>query len=274
MENGLKAFLIAGSTLIAVILFATVSYFFQHISRVPTQQDELQEVEQLRKFNLEYEIYDKSAMYGVDVLSCLNKAVSNNEKYAKGEANLAGSKYGDDYLIDVSVTLKTPLTESIEVKAINANGKEIVRYESDEKVVPNITLEEAGFEIVGLTSFKADTKLSYAMTNNDKSLRANVEHSILVNMDAIMTGEINAKDRLSFKKLLANPADIKQTIKNKESNVSYRDTNGDGTIDEKGWSTATWYTFLYDFKKRRFKCTEIEYSSVTGRINKIKFVEI
>lgn len=75
---------IVGGILIGVVLLSLISYFFSSIGLLPSQEDETESREQLAKFNLEYEIYDKKGMYGVDVISCLNKAQSNNEKYAEG----------------------------------------------------------------------------------------------------------------------------------------------------------------------------------------------
>ena len=58
--------------------------FISKVSIWPEAQDELKVTEQTAAFNKEYEVYQKSAMYGVNVISCLNKAKSNNEKYIEG----------------------------------------------------------------------------------------------------------------------------------------------------------------------------------------------
>lgn len=33
------------------------------------------------------------------------------------------------------------------------------------------------------------------------------------------------------------------------------------------------YSWVTDFKRRAFSCTNVEYNSVTGRVNKMEFVE-
>ena len=78
MENAVKALEMAAGVLLGVILMAAVAYFFTQISSWPEREDEVVSSEQLAKFNQEYEVYNKSKMYGVDVLSCLNKVISNN----------------------------------------------------------------------------------------------------------------------------------------------------------------------------------------------------
>lgn len=119
--NIAKLIHMVGGILIGVILLALISYFFSSIGLLPSQEDETESREQLAKFNLEYEIYDKKGMYGVDVISCLNKAKSNNEKYAEGGSFLTGNKYGENFYVDVYVRLtkKEYLEESVEVYYID-----------------------------------------------------------------------------------------------------------------------------------------------------------
>lgn len=125
MENANKALIMAASTLIGVMLFSLFVMFIQNISIWPETEDEILSSDQKSAFNAEYEVYQKSAMYGVDVISCLNKALSNNEKYAEGESFLSGLAYGEQYLIDVEITLINPISESIEVRAMNEAHKEV-----------------------------------------------------------------------------------------------------------------------------------------------------
>ena len=109
----------------------------------------MEDVEQLAKFNLEYEIYDKKGMYGVDVISCLNKAISNNEKYVEGGSFLTGNKYGDEFTVDVWVRLTSDdLEESIEVYYFD-QGKQRQFFGSNPIMVDNrnLTMGTAGFDI-------------------------------------------------------------------------------------------------------------------------------
>ena len=93
MENVSKALEIAAGVLLAVMIMSLISYFFSRIGIWPQEQDKMESAEQLAKFNTEYTVYEKKAMYGVDVISCLNKAKSNNEKYAQSGAFFQGMSY-------------------------------------------------------------------------------------------------------------------------------------------------------------------------------------
>ena len=70
MDNIAKALQIAGGVLIAVIIMSLVSYFFSSIGLWPMEQDQVEDVEQLAKFNLEYEIYDKKGMCKSNTKDC------------------------------------------------------------------------------------------------------------------------------------------------------------------------------------------------------------
>ena len=81
MENVSKALEIAAGVLLAVMIMSLISYFFSRIGIWPQEQDKMESAEQLAKFNTEYTVYEKKAMYGVDVISCLNKAKYLLHKY-------------------------------------------------------------------------------------------------------------------------------------------------------------------------------------------------
>ena len=97
MENAAKALEIAAGALTAILIMSLIAYFFSTARLSPLEEDSRDVAEQLAKFNLEYEVYDKKAMYGADVISCLTKAQSNNEKYVEGQKYLTGSEYGPTY---------------------------------------------------------------------------------------------------------------------------------------------------------------------------------
>ena len=127
-----KALIIVAGVLLAMIVIAFMTYTFRQIgSWSSTSQDEVL-VEQMQKFNKEYEAYDKDLMYGVDVISCLNKAKSNNDKIN----NKFGESIDASYEVKVTVYLlgennKVELSESLEVSHLSNDGIEIAVY--DEK---------------------------------------------------------------------------------------------------------------------------------------------
>lgn len=78
MENASKALVMAGGILIAIMILATLAYAAGQWGLIPQSMEQSKEAQQLAKFNQEYESYNKDIMYGSDVVSVLNKAISNN----------------------------------------------------------------------------------------------------------------------------------------------------------------------------------------------------
>lgn len=114
MEHANKAIIMAFGMLVAVMILGTIAFVFTRLKVLPMQDDDADTVEQRRLFNQEYEVYDKKIMYGVDVISVLNKAQSNNEKYVQGNF-LSGNLYNTDYIINIVVNFIKPIDETIEV---------------------------------------------------------------------------------------------------------------------------------------------------------------
>ena len=65
--------------------------------------------------------------------------------------------------------------------------------------------------------------------------------------------------------LLKHQADIEIYIENKDPDTSKAND---------GWSYIKWTTCFADFKKRKFKCKDINYNNDTGVVDKIEFEEI
>ncbi len=267
MENAAKALEMAAGVLLGVMLLALISYFFSHVGEWPQQDDEIATQEQLAKFNLEYEVYDKKGMYGVDVISCLNKAQSNNEKYAEGDGFLTGIAYGEKYYIDVWVNINSPLEEKLEVRYYDRNQKEVVNYTGKPVVVDGNTLEmgEVGF-FRGIdlsngkyTSFDENTKLTTTTVTltGDGYMDANSGSKTYEEKNYYSLMDDNQLERLlKFSNYLTIPI----------NNTSQKNFDI--------WSSATWETALYNFKTKRFKCDFIGYHDETGRVNAIYFSEL
>ncbi len=275
MENAAKALEIAAGVLLAVLIMSLIAYFFSTVRLWPLEEDSMETAEQLAKFNLEYEVYDKKAMYGADVISCLTKAQSNNEKYVAGGKYLTGNKYGSTYWIDVSVVIKTPLEESLEVyyfdESTSGFNKQKMLLEGEN--LPTVAGVPADIKMgeVGFVFNKKDGKL-YSTFNEETLLKTQYKTvTSLTGIDCLATGSENH----------LHTGSENYEITPLQLIVSFASTNMKQTITNQGnqdslkqWSTAIWTSALYDFKTRKFKCEDITYSDITGRVNEIKFVEI
>lgn len=287
MENAVKALEMAAGVMLGVILMALVAYFFTNISSWPQNEEDIMSGEQLSKFNLEYEVYEKSKMYGVDVISCLNKVVSNNEKYAQGGAFLGGNaslgdyKQRENYWINVKLKLKTgtKLKENLKMFYYDDNNKE------QERLIP-VTGKTVAINNAGLKKLSsAVTKVgSYTKFNSGYTIENSVydqEVDVFTKNEWIIGGYIN----LIYRMPDGNVSDMNpnitellnsiQTLSNDQGseNLTYTVINTT-KADYRIWTTIIWETVLHDLKSRKFTCKDFTYNTTTGRVNEIVFEEI
>lgn len=293
MENAVKALEMAAGVMLGVILMALVAYFFTNISSWPENEEDIMSREQLAKFNLEYDVYNKSKMYGVDVISCLNKVVSNNEKYAQGGAFLGGNaslgdyKQRENYWINVKLKLKTGTTlkENLKMYYCTADNKEKERL-SEEKINGNtvrVPINSTGLEKLNeaiskvgennYTEFKSDTTIEKSIYGQDVN--------VFDEKAWIIDGYIN----LIYKMPDGNVSDMNPDLQKLLNSIqTLSSANGSANLtytvknttqkDYRKWTTIIWETVLYDLKNRKFTCKDVTINTTTGRVNEIIFEEI
>lgn len=111
MENASKALVMAGGVLIAIMVIATLLYAFNTFSILPESEEQSDAVKQLAEFNQQYESYNRDALYGTDLISVLNKAIDNNEKY------------GDDMYINIVFKINTNIDGQITEYIVDTSGE-------------------------------------------------------------------------------------------------------------------------------------------------------
>jgi hypothetical protein len=289
MESANKAILMAAGMLFAIMVISLVAFVFSRITTIPTAEDTQELIEQSAAFNNEYTAYDKKIMYGVDVISVLNKAKSNNDKYVL-EKFVTGGGYNTDYIIDIQVTLKTTLEESMVVSYVAQTANSVTErdYIGTQAGPYKEALTDyylAGGQYNGKNLFTAPSSsyqtsiygsankwstLKFMTQTFETNVTAGTYHLLGTDggtepQPGSYTNAMLEADN-TLKQLLTYSTEMSQTIKNRSGN----------TFSPYGWSEATWKPATYDLKTRKFKCIgdETVYSEKTGRIIKMVFVEI
>lgn len=85
MENASHALLIAGGILLAILIITMLVYMLGNINEFKKAEAEEKEIEYLAAWNSEWQSYNKSLLYGAEVLSVVNKAQQNNREYENNE---------------------------------------------------------------------------------------------------------------------------------------------------------------------------------------------
>lgn len=303
MENASKALYIAGSLLIALLVISLLVYTFNNLGGVEEQKDEIAYEESITAFNREYEAFNKKIMYGVDVISCINKAVSNNEKYVKSGTWASGGASGEEAVVDVQVILNNDLKEFFKIyhmndkfadskyakeAAIYATSSEEVYKDFKAKGYLNNSVYEFFKESPDFLSSKEldDMKIRDLFNANDGQNRfTNASPEYTLNLPEVtftkQVGEYSREYKGKFFMDLMEESRKKhkftegtEGLKNLVNHASELEiVRINDSSDSSVWSSVKWTTVLSDFKKRKFECKEITYNENTGRVENILFVE-
>jgi len=87
MENASKALIMAGGMLLAMMILVLLVYAFTYMNDLTKAQDKKNSTQQIQEFNNEYLAYNKTIMYGTDVITVINKAIDYNSKLGIDDEN-------------------------------------------------------------------------------------------------------------------------------------------------------------------------------------------
>lgn len=301
MENTSYALYIVASFLVGIIILSLLVFGWRRIGTLENAQDETVAVKNKAEFNAEYLAYEKSLMYGTDVLSCLNKAQNNNQKYVYNnyygtETETLGKETREEFFIDVAVTLKSgPLCDDVKAYYKDKTGKyqRVIGLGSSKDVKDNyndnVFQENAKnhFDIPTIYYYyfrsgkvyqdsqkysdimwkdKGRNKTLYTILNTGKietTFKSGIEYHLLTNEDTSSVSSIDETAKLAA--LITTVSLKNQTIVNSTQPTTF-------TKDD--WWYCTWTSAASDFKSRKFKCTGVGYNQDNGYINKLSFEEI
>lgn len=103
MENASKALLIGAGVLMAMIVISVLIVTLNNITNIEMASQEKKEAEEIKEFNEAFLSYNKSAMYGTDLISVLNLAIDNNQRY--------NASFGEEYYVNVSFSIQDNLED-------------------------------------------------------------------------------------------------------------------------------------------------------------------
>lgn len=95
MENASKALIIAGATLIGVLILTSMVYLFRSAAKTNENYDERQLQQQLQLYNSKFEYYNRDHNSILDMVSLINLAYDSNE----------GNDYDSQRTIRIKITI-------------------------------------------------------------------------------------------------------------------------------------------------------------------------
>lgn len=104
MENASKALLMAGGVLIAVLIISLFVYMFTSASSMFQTEEDVERIQEIEEYNKQYESYNRNLLRGTDLISLMNKVISNNAKYED-----EGTETIEEYRVTIKFKLKEDL---------------------------------------------------------------------------------------------------------------------------------------------------------------------
>lgn len=159
MENAAEALKIAGELLIGLLLISLFIFVFNRISSIEDSKSQQEVIQQTTDFNKKFNAFEKSSMYGTDLISVLGLAYANN-KTANLEKRMFHKGEIDGYYdpdIGSSINIKFKLKEDIRQTIIT----DVYKVEN------GVSVQERHDEDQGKIIFKANTWYSLSADNMD-----------------------------------------------------------------------------------------------------------
>ncbi len=113
MENASKALSIAGGILLAMMILSLMIYVSSSMSDMADAQDRQILAQQVKEFNDSYLAYNKTRMYGTDVITVVNKAINYNKELDTDE---------EEYFINIKLNLTTNFETKTQKTTFNGDG--------------------------------------------------------------------------------------------------------------------------------------------------------
>lgn len=234
MENASEALKMATGVLIAIMIIGIIVFEFNSISQLENDQEDQKVMQEITEFNKKFEAFNRSTMYGTDIISVIGMAISNNMIYNQQKYNNPKGNFDKDveYSINIefsfSSDIKQKTTEEIYVLK-NNDGK--VEKDHNETGCHDIQIKGTP-----ITLFRANT--IYSLDLNPYT---------------------NSTDEATYNKI------NKIAIQGYENVVPQITHQGRKTIetvvDNSGYS---------EFKQEIFTCVDVKHNDV-GRIYYMKF---
>ncbi len=142
MENISSALQMAAGILLALLLISLFVYVFNSISGAENTKADIEAAAEITKFNNKFLAFDKSSMYGTDLISILGLAISNNQIYNQVAEYHADGRYREN--IEGTINIKFRLLDDVNTKTTYyqfvekyVNGEWEAKWEKDTNYSPN-----------------------------------------------------------------------------------------------------------------------------------------
>lgn len=266
MENSTKAIIIAGGMFILIMVITLLVVFGRSLSSYMQGQHDKEIVKQVTEFNNKFANYQGTELRGNELISVLNRVIDYNA--------LEAGEYGyDPVLVEIDLVDRNALDSVIK---FNSTDENFLFKKNASKIKNSKDSDEA----LKTISQKGTTILSNYSKENDANYIPKLTDTKLQKLSAEISNIVQDQDNSSWldgydgdRNAVYNRTRAKKLTSILGYTV-YEDgtcaVNNKSILNAVKKATLEYYQYT-QFKRIMFKCTSIEYSQDTGRINKMSF---
>ncbi len=265
MENATKALLIVASVLIGLIILSALLLLYNQVSGFYQSNSNKTEEQQRLEFNKKFESYENQEIRGNELLSIMNMVDDYNA--TEPENGYAEMEFEVDFI-------STDLFKQFNYESANSN--KYLLSGSNSKITEN-KLNDFSSRVndpsTGLISTLQSVSGSVRITETLlQQLSSNIANIMVEETNSGASNEYEISNRNEARRKRANLLKNIFKVNVCGSNTTTYTTDSQyvdmvSTIKD---VTLKYYEFT-QFKRAHFDCIELEYDSVTGRVNKMSF---
>lgn len=265
MENATKALLIVASVLIGLIILSALLLLYNQVSGFYQSNSNKTEEQQRLEFNKKFESYENQEIRGNELLSIMNMVDDYNA--TEPENGYAEMEFEVDFI-------STDLFKQFNYESANSN--KYLLSGSNSKITEN-KLNDFSSRVndpsTGLISTLQSVSGSVRITETLlQQLSSNIANIMVEETNSGASNEYEISNRNEARRKRANLLKNIFKVNVCGSNTTTYTTDPQyvdmvSTIKD---VTLKYYEFT-QFKRAHFDCIELEYDSVTGRVNKMSF---
>lgn len=251
MENASKALLISAGILIVMLVVTLLIFGWRSYSDYFFKKQELENIDNLAKFNEQFESYERDDVMGYELLSLANKVADYNERYSNDPNANNDQKYTPiTLIINIDQATREKMTYDNTIRLFKINKYEQSNTKSKIKDI----IDTAGVLEEALGKKEVASKVA----KNIRSLVYNEVENYYKNTLKYDDNQIKEKILKDFNAITG------LNLSSYNEVTTYIGSNG-----EKIYS----YYEYYQFKRMKFKCevSNIKYDDVFGRISYMEF---
>lgn len=256
-----------------MLIVSLLLFGYKSISNFYNAQDELQEIQDVAKFNAQFTGYVRDNVRGYELISLANKIADYNERYsiaegAKNDKNFAPITLVIDFENEAGQDKRSDLCYK------DKDNKLFTAY-TYQNIIPGDNKVNAKYDLIAVLNEAGGIEISFGTTPADaakiaRNLSTLIWDNFIENEIGKLSGINDFDDLSTTQKTTMENMYVQnyKTITGKTDNITFDDVKNNVLNDEKVYK----YYEFYQFKKAKFECTNIEYDdNVSGRVSKLEF---